>query len=155
MELTTGDKVSTLNLAIGEYCGKEKIKDSIFLKIQDLSSKLTVYIPTAEIDKIHRLPRKETIHKVLKVMKVDNFLHNSDKVDSRYKFYKDKMESASFKNSVEIFHDLSLLQAEKKISTSEKKLWVNLKAKLIEEIKHVLNIEEVAAEKMLSLQTAL
>ncbi len=152
MDLRKGDNISSIDTAAGKYLGKEVFKDKEFHKIFDTQQKLTVFIPVGEENKLRKLPSKSTVLKSLKIFEQYNLIDSQQTEGSRYKYFKAKMEKMTFKGILEIYHDLSYLRREKKITTTERKLRLRLKDKLISEISQILGRSDEQVESMLTLK---
>lgn len=152
MKLIKGDNVSSVDIAAGTYMGKESFQGKNFYKIFDTNRKLTVFIPLGDESKLRKLPSKSTVLKNLKMFEHYELIDSQEVEGSRYKYFKTKMEKMTFKGVLEVYHDLSYLVKEKSISTTERKLWLKLKDKLIHEISHILENSEDQVEGMLTLK---
>ncbi len=152
MDLKQGDNVASVDIATGKYIGKEKLNKKEFHKIYDSNSNMTVFIPVGEEGKLRKLPSKYTVINSLKIFSKFDLIDSQQIEGSRYKYFKAKVEKVNFKGMLEVYHDLSLLNIQKSISTTERKLWLRLKDKLLNEITHVLKQEKEQVENMLSLK---
>jgi RNA polymerase-interacting CarD/CdnL/TRCF family regulator len=146
-----GDNVSGDIVSMGNYLGKEKIKSKEFHKIYDVCKKFILYLPLGEEKKLRKLPTRKTVLKNIDIFRTDDFVDYQKTDGSRYKFYKDKLAKASFQGSIEVLHDLCVLQRRKKLSVPEKKLWELLKEKLVFEISFILSCEQDKVKSMLVL----
>lgn len=151
MQLTKGDKIFADQIVVGDYLGKVELYEKEFHKVYDGPKKLNVYIPVEDVDKLKKIPGKETVKKELNsLLNNDDFIDVDELEGSRYKYFKAKLENCTFKKGVEVFHDLSLLLKRKEISSTERKLHTGLKEKLVDQISYVLKMDKEELTEKLS-----
>jgi RNA polymerase-interacting CarD/CdnL/TRCF family regulator len=142
-----GDNVSSESMATGKYLGVDEFNGEEFHKVYDHSTRLTLYISLNEIGKLRALPSENIVRRYLKAFH-DKRLIDSDLIEgSRYKYFKSKLERVNFKDTFEVLHDLHILFLNKKISTSERRIYKTLKAKVLGEISYILGVEHSDLEQ--------
>lgn len=139
MEFKTGDILSGKGIQYGKLCGIESINNSDFFRIEDLTKKATYFIAIEERDFLRKLASEDEVNHTLKMFNTKEHIDVGEVEGSRYKYFKTKLESVSFKNSMEVLHDMASLKLEGLLNTSEKKLYQSLKEKLSLEITYILN----------------
>lgn len=141
-----GDYVAGAGITTGRYLGVDKMYGVEFHKVFDKAKNLTVFIPYKECEKLRRLPSRKMMQKALKIFKEDDLISDSEFIGSRYRFYKDKMEKASFRTTLEVVHDLKILITNKKATVAERRMFNHLKEKVMIEISNVLGLDEESVE---------
>lgn len=141
MDLKYGDLVTSTQFLHGKYLGKETINQGIFYKIFNADKKVVLYIREGQEDQFRKLPSVKTVKRNLKIFKSSELIDSDEQDGSRYKYFKEKLGEANFQGMLEVFHDLSVLQVNKSITSSERKLLGNLETKVIDELAIVLGEE--------------
>jgi RNA polymerase-interacting CarD/CdnL/TRCF family regulator len=147
MKLSQGDHVTSDNISIGKYEGKTFMYDKEFHKVFDNSKSMTVFIPIDNEGGLRKLPSPPTVEKYLKLFDREDLIEIGEVEGSRYKFFRDKLKSSSFKTSVEVLHDLAVLHKDKKSTASEKKLYSELREKMVQEMSFILGKDSVVIEE--------
>ena len=146
LNFSDGDIVSSNTISVGKFVGNERMElagsTSDFLKIYDFDKKMFHYIPENKQEQLRKLPKKITVKKYLDLFHSKEHIDVQEIEGSRYKYFKQKIDGASFKNLIEVLVDLSLLKVEGKLSVSEKKLMNALKEKIAFEASFILEVEQ-------------
>lgn len=145
MDLSLGDVITGKGIQYGRVCGVESISNSTFYKVEDLTQKAIHYIPEVDTCSFRKLSSKEKISEKMKMFKKNSLIDVNEIDGSRYKYFKAKLDNHEFEKSLEVLHDMELLNMDKNLNSSEKKLYSTLKEKMGLEISFVLDkaIEEV------------
>lgn len=115
-----GDNIAGESITTGQYLGRVEMYEKEFHKVFDSSKKLVVFIPVGNESKMRKLPGVKLAKRYLKILQDNDLIDTQEIEGSRYKYYKQKLEVSSFKSSIEVLHDLYILNKNKKSSVSEK-----------------------------------
>ncbi|MBK24435.1 MAG: hypothetical protein CME70_10605 [Halobacteriovorax sp.] len=153
MDFSRGDLVAGVGISAGEYVGKEVVsaygKTEKFHKVIEEDKDLIHYLPCNEDISLRKLPTKRTLMRYLRDLKSSKMIDVGEIEGSRYRYFKNKFLKGSLKPMLEVFHDLNILKKEKKISVSERKLFNELKEKLVIEASYILDQKQDHSEHLL------
>ena len=138
--LIKGDNITGVDITTGVYLGKVEIYEKVCHKIFDNVKQMTIFLPLNSEKKLRKLPSKELVLENMVIFKNKKLVDAQEIEGSRYKYFKEKLSKTSFKSSIEVLHDLNVLVHLKDISVAERKLFVQLKEKMLHEIAFVLEI---------------
>jgi RNA polymerase-interacting CarD/CdnL/TRCF family regulator len=154
MDLTHGDYLTGPQISAGKFTGVDKMlienQQICFYKIFDIAKKITHYIPEEKLKSLRKLPSKKTYQKYLEMMENKKFIDVQELDGTRYLFFKHKINTGTAKNTFEVAHDLMMLELQKDITITERKLLNSIRSKLIHEISFVFEIAPKEAESIIS-----
>lgn len=142
-----GDNISGENITTGKYLGQVKLYKKKFHKIYDSNKNMTLFLSLDSTNSLRKLPSEKMAKENLRIFELKELIDVKEIDGSRYKYFKDKLKNSSFRQSIEVLHDLNILTLQKKASAIERKLYLNLKEQLMCEISFVMNMELDEAEE--------
>lgn len=151
MKFQDGDIVSGRGIRVGRLVGEDILDGATYLKVYDLSKNAVYYVPLDRTDDLRKLPSKKEVQKHLKMFSSLKLIDEGELEGSRYKFFKSKLDLVDFRKTIEVLHDLSVLKLNKEINSSERKLFNDLKEKMIEEMAYILECEQDVLESIIEL----
>lgn len=151
MKFQDGDIVSGRGIRVGRLVGEKILDGSTYLKVYDLSNSAIYYVPLDRTDDLRKLPSKKEVEKFLKIFDDLELIDEGVIDDSRYKYFKSKLDLVNFQKTLEVLHDLSVLKHKKEINSSERKLFNDLKEKMIDEMAYILECETEKLEGVIEL----
>ncbi len=153
MDFSRGDLVAGVGISAGEYAGKEIVSTEgttkKFHKVIENDKDIVHYLPCNKDISLRKLPTKRTFKRYLRDLKSSKMIDVGEFEGSRYRYFKNKFLKGSLKPMLEVFHDLNILKKEKKISVSERKLFNELKEKLVVETSYILDQKQDQSEDLL------
>lgn len=138
----------------------ERIEDKIFsgknkeyIIVKIMSNNLEIMIPSDKVlnSNLRKICDNSTLNDVLINLNDRDSDSENSSAKERYQSNMNKIKTGDLKDSAEVVYDLTLINKEKSLNTSEKQLFNTARKFLVEEISLIKNISVVEATDFLNL----